>query len=560
VPPPAPPSAASDEAARAARRARFEAPGPAPPRPKPWWGGVFPSLQAAVSAAAHTLFRVARRSCTSLLAASLHGAATASAAPAAAPPGAAPSPHVFDAARHAGHVLRLCGGLFYVELLAPTEARARGNTTAAAAHAAQRAGTFAVCFAGDYVLASSSSEAALNALLAAAAAAPCTLKRAIVARGVALDTVRSLAAWRGPVLPALLAAVQHSTAIVDAAARAEGTVREARSLLVRATGHLLYSDMIGSVAWDTPSTLVPATAWLRGWTNATLQATGVVPPSGRPSPRDPREIVAASGWRLRTRSEVHPFQRQPFKPGEVPTWDVAAVCDAWEAAHGPLAETDLMWTLFGQMSLFEPVFDAALHTQVAAATGALVFPGGDKPHVTTPLTHEAETVKIPELLSSGINSELAPAAALGHGNVISAMIFVPKSKLKPPAELAPVLGADDGRATPVSLAAIARAAQQHARDMTAELQLEIAAGMAPALAAEVVLARRGTPGPVRACHDGRALSEYITCTASEPQTIADLLRGQPHGQDLRVGLCELLLHVCDRPALPPFLRATLRRL
>ncbi len=493
---------------------RFSGTGPDPPAPKPWWGGVFPSATAAASAAAGTLFRLARRACVSLLAASLHGVAS---------PGG--PPQLFDATMHAGHVVRLCGGGFYAELIPPAEARTRGGTAAAAARAAAAGRTFAVCFAGSYVLANTVTEAALNGLLAAADAAPCALKRSVVAAGVPADSVASLATLRGAGRPALLAAVRFSTALVDTAARAEGTVRDARSLTVRAHGHLLYTEMLGSVAWDTPATLVPATAWLRGWTRAALQASGMVAPSDRPSPRDPRAIVAASGWRPRTKANSgYPFPRQLFGPGEVPTWDVAAVVDRWEAVHGALAEDDVLWTLFSQMWLFEPVFDDALHTRIAETTGAVMFPGTDQPHVATPLTREAEDVKIPEQIRLGVNRILTPAEALAHGNCVSRMIFVPKTKLRMPPELAPLLTEDDGRATPASLAAIARAAEAHAREMTAELQREIASGMAPSLAAEVVLARRGAPGPVRACHDGRHLSEYIHCTANEPQSIADLLR------------------------------------
>ncbi len=506
--------AARDAAARETRRVRFEAAGPAAPPPKPWWGGTYGSARLAVYAAAVTMLRLSRRACTSLIAASLHGVAGA----AALPPGAA-------ASRCSGYVVRLCGGLFCAELIPPAEARARGGAVAEAATAASRANTFAISCVGSFVLATSATEAEMNGLLAIAVGLPSTLKRAVVARDVGVDTVRSLAGWTGGALPALVAAVAHSTAIVDAAARADGNVRDARSLTVRAHGHLLYTDMVGSVAWDAPASLVPASAWLRGWSAAALQAAGVVAPSARPSPRDPREIVAASGWRVRTKATSgYPFPRQPYEAGHVPTWDVAAVVDAWEAAHGPLADDDPLWTLFSQMWLFEPAFDDTLHARLAEAPAAVVFPGVDKPHVHTPLTVEAETVKIPEMLRSGIVSAMEPAAALARGNAVSAMIFVPKTKIKPPAELAPLMAGDEGRATPKALAAVARAAQAEAAAMTGELRAEIAQGVAPAAAADIVLARRGTAGPVRACHDGRALSEYVHCTANEPQTVADFLR------------------------------------
>ncbi len=204
---------------------------------------------------------------------------------------------------------------------------------------------------------------------------------------------------------------------------------------------------------------------------------------------------------------------------------MAAVCDAWEAANGPIVDpNDWMWTLFGQMQLFEPVFDPTLHDQLAAANAAIMFPGTDKAHVSTPLTSEAEGVKIPELLRTGIASRITAAEALAAGSCISNMIFVPKAKMPLPAELASVVGADDGRATPEALKAVAAAARAQATAMLAELEVEIAAGVAPHLAADIIYARRGAPGPVRACHDGRALSEFVSCTAPEPQTVSDLLR------------------------------------
>jgi hypothetical protein len=209
----------------------------------------------------------------------------------------------------------------------------------------------------------------------------------------------------------------------------------------------------------------------------------------------------------------------------LPHLAVAAVCDAWEAANGPIVDpNDWMWTLFGQMQLFEPVFDPTLHDQLAAANAAIMFPGTDKAHVSTPLTSEAEGVKIPELLRTGIASRITAAEALAAGSCISNMIFVPKAKMPLPAELASVVGADDGRATPEALKAVAAAARAQATAMLAELEVEIAAGVAPHLAADIIYARRGAPGPVRACHDGRALSEFVSCTAPEPQTVSDLLR------------------------------------
>lgn len=468
--------------------------------------------------AALTLFRLSQRAGASLLAASLQAVAS---------PGAAP--RLFDASLHSGSVLRLAGGLFYVEFVPASEARARGPATLAASQAAARARTFAVAFGGSFVLAHSATEAALNVLLANATAAPSALKRRDVAPTTPTDSVRSLATHVGAALPALLAAIATSSALVVAAARAEGLTRDARSLMVRAHGHLLCTEMQGSVAWDAPASLVPATAWLRGWSNAALQAAGVVAPSGRPSPRDPREMAEKSGWRRRTKAEVYPFVRVEFGEGEVPTWDVAAVCDMWEAIHGPLTDPDdWMWTVFAQMRMFEPVFDPALHARLAASSSAVKFPGTDAGHTSTPLTAEAESVKIPEQLRRGINGRLSAADALAAGNCISNMIFVPKTKLRPPDALAAVLANDDGRATPDALRTVARAAHAEARAMVAELAHEVTTGMAPSLAADVVFARRGAAGPVRACHDGRALSEYISCVSPEPQTVADLLRvGSP---------------------------------
>ena len=527
----------SDAERTAARSRRFAAPGPPPPPPKPRFGGLqgaaratnaplhantgaapavaTPPSAAASSAAAQAaaaLFRLSRAACASLLAASLAGDALIP----------VPQPS-FDPDVHAGTVVVLHSGLFYVERIPGPEARSRTSVIGAAAAAAMAARDFAMVYGDTWLLSRTCTSDALDALLSAAASAAGALERPV---SLPTETVAALATHTDTVMPALRIAISSSSAVIEAAARAEGNERTARSLQVRTHGHLLHLAMCKSVAWDAPTAAVPATAWLRGWTQAALQSSGAVGGTVRPGPRDTRAIVAASGWTRRTkRDSGFPFPRIPYGPNDVATCDVAAIVDAYEAAYGVLSDTDVLWTLFAQMYLFVPAFSQDLHDLVAASPGAYRFPGTDAPHTPTPLTAEAEGVKLPELISTGVCRQLTTEAALAHGNVISPLLFVPKGpKMQLPPALATLIAAHDGAATPATLAAVAAAAQTTADSMLTQLGTEVARGTAPALAADIVYAAQGVRGPVRACLNGHHLSGYINCTAHAPQTVADVLR------------------------------------
>lgn len=475
----------------------------APPRKPP--AGVPYELAAArrlhsvFTGAAATLYRVAVLPSPSMLATTLQRDGL--------PPHAG-----FNVARDAGTVLVLHPGLFLVERLTHGDAVARGDAFARAANAARAASTFALT--------------ALHCptvMVLANRPVPCDtyLRRVrqagnptvVLPAGHAprpLDTMETLAAWDGALMPALTHAIAQEAARIAVDAERDGNTRSTYSLRLRARASLLSDILTRSLQWDS-SPAVPEVPFIRALHAAQLEAAGARPGDTRPYGLDITGIIEATGVHPRRKEQTaFPWPRRIVPHGHLELLDVGDAAREYFTLYGEPPADDWMWEALQQMYEYEPAMDPAFLATLAASPTAVWAPGAREQHLATACTEAFEDVRIPELLALGVFRRITREEATGPGRYIQSLRGIPKGKPVCPPELIALAGGDTNSPLPPDgLVAAGRLAHKVALDMVRDVATAVAAGVHPPHAAEAALAARCGKVKTRAIVDGHHISQSM---------------------------------------------------